>query len=244
LAVGVAVMVSACGAGSTNFAVTHPPTGAPVVFVALGGDEAAGPAVNDPPGQAWDQLFYKQALSAKSTLYDMSSAAGTYVGDLDSGEISQVLRLHPGLVTVWVGLDDLLAGTPASTFESDLAQALGQLAAAKVQVLVADVLPIDLFAGYGSCRAQAIGCGLPVTYLPPAAELGVEIDAYDSAIAAAAAGAHDKLVNLDSAFTTDMKTNPLGGTGQGALVDRTDIGLTPAGEQLVAKLFEQAYSAR
>lgn len=239
-----AAALSACGGGSTDFAVSHPPTGSPVVFVALGGDEAAGPGISDPPAQDWDQLFYKEALSRKSTLYDMSASSGTYVEDLGSGEVDQVIGLHPGLVTVWVGLDDLLSGTSVPTFEQDLTHALSELAASKAEVLVANVLPIDLFAGYRACETRAIGCGLPASYLPSAAELAPQVAAYDTAIAAAAAQEHDRLVNLDAAFTSKLRTNSLGGTGVSALVDQTDVGLTPAGEELVAKIFEEAYSSK
>ncbi|MFZ0665027.1 MAG: hypothetical protein WAM97_04680 [Acidimicrobiales bacterium] len=236
----LAVLLSACGGGSSDFAVTHAPTGSTVVFVALGGAEAAGSQVNDPASQGWEQLFYRKALSQKSVLYDLSSSQGTFVEDLGSGEANQALALHPGLVTVWVGQENLLSGMPAYIFRRYLTSALAKLASSKAKVLVANLLPINQFPGYRTCERDPLTCGLPTDYLPGAGELGSEIAGYDAAIAAAASATHTTVVNLNQAFTTKVADGARGGPG--ALVDSSDVGLTPAGEQLVASTFEAAYS--
>jgi acyl-CoA thioesterase I len=206
------------------------------VFVALGGDETAGASVSDPAHEDWTQLFYRQALTSRSTLYDESSPTGMFVEDLDGGEVRQALALHPDLVTVWVGLENLIEGMPASTFERDLGSALVTLRSAGVRVLVATLLPVNRFPGYATCEQQPLTCGLPTSYLPPASQLESLISSYDSAIEHDAAVEHDPVADVTNAFDKKLSSAP-------ALVDDTDLGLTPAGEQLVAQTFESAYAS-
>jgi hypothetical protein len=228
--------LSACANSSANFATSHAPKGSAVVFVALGGDETAGASVNDPEHQDWSQLFYRQALSSRSTLYDESSPVGTFVEDLDSGEIRQALALHPNLVTVWVGLEDLMDGMSPATFGQDLQRALSGLQGGGVRVLVATLLPINLFPGYKVCESEPLTCGLPTTYLPPPSQLASLLSSYDAEINRVAASEHDSVVDVTKVFDEKLSSAP-------ALVDESDLGLTPAGEQLVAQTFEGAFSS-
>ena len=233
--------MSACGQGAGNFAQSHTPTGAKTVFVAIGGSEFAGPSVSGGGHQDWTQLFFARDLSGRSTLYEMSAPDGSYVEDLLSGELSQALALHPDLVAVWVGLPDLLGGMPAASFEYDLQQVLTRLDSAHARVLVANLLPIYRFSDYATCQPEPAACGLSAGELPPSAQLATEVSSYDQAVSAAASGHRASVVNLTAAFTSHLGTG--GPAAPSALVDRTDLGLTAAGEQLVAETFESAYSA-
>jgi hypothetical protein len=193
------------------------------------------------PDADWAQLFLGEALSPRSTLYDLSSSTGPFVEDLLGGEVTQAIELHPNLVALWVGMPDLLEGMPPATFEQDLEQTLAELDRGHAEVLVANLLPIYRFPGYGACEARPEACGLSDGAIPAAAQLSIGVSAYDQAISAAASSDRDVLVNLTQAFT-----DRLGSSGHtsssGALVDGSDLGLTPAGEQLVADTFKSAYS--
>jgi hypothetical protein len=241
LVVSLSAVTSACGQGSGTFAQSHAPTGAPTVFVAIGDYEFTGPSVSDQEHQDWTQLFYGQALSRRSTLYDLSSSAGPYVSDLLSGEVAQALALRPDLVAVWVGLPDLLDGMPPATFGQDLELALTKLDAGHARVLVANLLPIYGFPAYRSCEAQPLACDLPSSSLPSGSQLATAVSGYDFAISRAAGDGRASVVDLTGTFTRRLGAG--GAAGGAALVDQSDLGLTAAGEQVVAGAFEAAYSA-
>jgi GDSL-like Lipase/Acylhydrolase family len=230
------VVAGACGQNPGAFARVHAPTGPATVFVALGGDESAGSQVSDGQYQDWIQLFYREALSARSTLYDFSSEDGTTVEELLGGELSEALAVHPDLVTVWIGLEDLLQGTPVSVFGSELSQVLVQLKAIRARVLVAELLPLNRFPDYDHCSTQPLKCELYSTFdFPPPAQMAAEIAGYDQAIEAAARANGDTVVGISGAFSARLAA-----AGSPALADSSDLGLTPAGESLVAQTFAGA----
>ncbi len=241
LVVSLSAVASSCGQGSGTFAQSHAPTGAPTVFVSIGDYEFTGPSVSDQEHQDWTQLFYSQELSRRSTLYNLSSSSGPYVSDLLSGEVAQALALRPDLVAVWVGLPDLLDGMSPVTFGQDLELALTKLDAGHTKVLVANLLPIYRFPAYRSCEAQPLACDLPSSSLPPGSELATAVSGYDLAISRAAGDGRASVVDLTVTFTRRLGAG--GAASSAALVDRSDLGLTAAGEQVVAGAFEAAYSA-
>ena len=246
-----AVLISACGQGTGTFAASHAPTGPKTIFVSLGGYELPGYSAlsgsiaysdSEPePEPDWAQVFYSHALSHRSTLYDLSSSTGPYVEDLLSGEVGTALGLHPNLVAVWIGMPDLLDGMSSSTFGQDLETLIGELDRAHAEVLVANLLPIYRFPGYTMCESQPATCGL-TSGLPPSAELQAGVSSYDRAISAAASGGRARVANLTGVFGDQLGSS--GSTpGSSVLVDEAGLGLTAAGEQLVATAFEGAYSA-
>jgi GDSL-like Lipase/Acylhydrolase family len=232
----LSVVAGACGQSSGAFGRVHAPTGPATVLVALGGDESAGSQVSDGEYQDWIQLFYRGSLSARATLYDFSSEDGTTVEDLLEGELSEALAVHPDLVTVWIGLEDLLQGTPAPVFGRELSEVLAQLKAVHAKVLVAELLPLNRFPAYSKCSTEPLKCELYSTFsFPSPAQMGAEIAGYDEAIEVAARANGDTVVGIAGAFTSRLAT-----TGSSALADGSDLGLTPAGESVVAEAFAGA----
>jgi hypothetical protein len=244
-----AVLISACGQVTGTFAASHTPTGPKTILVSLGGYELPGYSAlsgsiaysDSEPEPDWAQLFYSHALSHRSTLYDLSSSTGPYVEDLLSGEVGAALGLHPNLVGVWIGMPDLLDGMSSLTFAQDLESLIGELDRAHAEVLVANLLPLYRFPGYTMCESQPTTCGL-TSELPPTADLQAGVSSYDRAISAAALGGRARVVNLTGVFGDQLGSS--GSTpGSSVLVDETGLGLTAAGEQLVATAFEGVYSA-
>jgi GDSL-like Lipase/Acylhydrolase family len=233
-------IVCACGQNPGGFARSHAPAGPASVLVALGADGSAGPSLTDLDYQDWTQLFYREAFSERSTLYDFSVPGGTTVEDLEGGELSETVALRPDLVTVSVGLADLFDGTPASVFGQQLSQILARLRAAHTRVLVADLLPVDRFPAYPRCSGRPSSCGLSLFSVPGAAQMAVLITAYDRVIADVASSEAAGLVDLDDAFSSRLAPGGQPG-GEPALVDEADLGLTAAGEELVSELFTAAY---
>ena len=236
----IAVCSAACGGGPGTFARSHLPKGAETIVVSVGGDESAGIAVSDPEHDDWPQLFYRQAFSERSTLYELASPEGVRVENLLGGEAAQVSALRPRVVTLWVGLDDLLDGLAPATFRQSLEQALSALRSRGATVLVANLLPVYRFPGYSTCRSEPVSCGIPASSLPSPGQLASEVAVYDAAINGAASARHASVVNLTGIFAS-RGVNGTGGLS--ALTDTSDLGLTAAGEQVVAGAFERAYSA-
>jgi hypothetical protein len=212
----------------------------------LGGNELPGYSVSagysgSEAEPDWAQLFYSHALSRRSTLYDLSSSTGPYVEDLLSGEVGAALGLHPNLVAVWIGMPNLLDGMSSSTFGQELETLIEELDRGRAEVLVANLLPIYRFPGYAACESQPANCGL-TSELPPAAQLQAGVSGYDQAIVAAASGGRAKVVNLTSVFDDQLGSSGSSASSS-ALVAEPGLGLTAAGEQLVASAFESTYSA-
>jgi hypothetical protein len=247
-----AFATAACASGTSGtYAASHPPSGPATVYVALGGDDSGGSSVSDPEHQDWPQLFYLRALSRRSTFYDLALPQGTSVEDLTGGEVSEALSLHPELVTVWVGLTDLLDGMSPATFRTELRGVLTELGSRGARLLVANLLPVWRFPAYSSCESQPFSCGYAATIPPPSTVERLE-SAYDDAIEVDAMQVHAHMVDVAREFSGSLDYSAKSGsngsassgsTSSGPVVDSTDLGLTPAGEQLVADAFETAYSA-
>ena len=236
----VAVCAAACGGGPGTFAASHVPKGAVTLMVAVGGDESAGSAVSDPEHDDWPQLFYRQALSQRSTLYDLASPDGVRVEDLLGGEVGA------GVGAPASGRDPLgRVGRSARRHgPCNVRPVPGAgsfaLRSRGATVLVANLLPVYRFPGYATCRAQPISCGISAISLPPPDSSPVRLPRYDSAISGAASAGHASVVDVTGIFAA---RSAKGSGGLSTLVDASDLGLTAAGEQVVAAGFERAYSA-
>jgi hypothetical protein len=134
---------------------------------------------------------------------------------------------------------DLLGGMPTATFEQDLQQVLTVLHRVGARILVSNLLPIYLFPAYRTCEARPSSCGLFGSSLPPAEQLESAVTSYDQAIREAASFARASLANVTTVFARRLAS--AGRSGSPALVDQSDLGLTEAGEQLVAEAFKSAY---
>lgn len=228
--------LSACSPTSSSFAAAHAPTGAPTVIVALGGDDSAGQDLSQPDYQEWTQILYRAAFSARSTLYDLSVSGGTTIYDVTTGELQDAVGLHPNIVAMSVGLEDLLQGTPAGEFGSQLASAIRSLRASGAEVIVADLPPVWRFPSYERCDSNPLSCGIDSDQLPGESEAGSLFAAYDHAIDAAAREGGAIVAHVDEDFTRRLADE----VTATSLVASADLGLTPAGEQVVADAFEQA----
>jgi hypothetical protein len=95
---------------------------------------------------------------------------------------------------------------------------------------------VNRFPAYDHCSTQPLRCELFSTFnFPPAAQMGAEIAGYDDAIDAAAQVNGDTVVGISVAFSSRLAA-----AGSSALADGSDLGLTPAGESLVAQTFAGA----
>jgi lysophospholipase L1-like esterase len=204
LALCAALLVVACSTGGSaaappaSTAPSPSPTAPRVVYAAVGASETAGIGAQDPRGQAWPTVFYETALPATAVFYSFGVPGETTQAAL-TAEVPAALAVRPTLVTVWLNVDDLVAGVPAAEFEGRLGQlvhALRQGGAARV--LVANTPYLDRLPLYLACRSGTASCPFAGA-LPAPPELNAAVDAYNAAIARVAQREGAVLVDLHAA---------------------------------------------
>ena len=195
-------------AGCSSEAAKSPPAPAPspsasapiVVYAAVGASETVGVGAKDPTTDSWPQVFYRTALPQAAVYYNFGISGDTVSG-ASTDQAPDALAVHPTLVTVWLNVNDLLAGVPAAGYHDQLATLLRALRrGGATQVLVANVPALDRLPVYLACHGgtstAAIRCpASPVASLGPLA-INTLVDAYNAAIADAVRKAGAVLVDL------------------------------------------------
>ena len=197
------VLLAACTSGgppARSGPASSPGPGAapPAVYAAIGASDTVGIGADDPARQAWPTVFYLTALPPTSVYYNAGIPGETTQAAL-ADELPPVLAVHPTLVTVWLDVDDLVAGVSAADYESRLGQVVhaarrGGLA----RVLVANTPALDRLPAYLACLARTRPCPFAGTPPPPAV-LDAEVDAYNAAIARVVRQEGATLVDLHAA---------------------------------------------
>jgi acyl-CoA thioesterase-1 len=118
-------------------------------------------------------------------------------------ELPPALAVHPALATVWLNVDDLIAGVPVADYESRLDQLVGALRRAGTRVLVANTPQLEHLPAYAACRPNpppgSVQCPLGSVVLPPPDQVVADEQAYNAAIAAVAAREGATVVDLYAA---------------------------------------------
>jgi lysophospholipase L1-like esterase len=199
-------LLAACAPGGTAPAPSRPGAVSsqrpspppPVVYAALGASETAGVGAQDPRAEAWPMVLFRTALPPTAVMYDLGIAGETTEAAL-AAELPAALSVRPSLVTVWLNVDDLVAGVGVADYEARLGQlvhALRQGGAARV--LVANTPHLDRLPLYLACLAGARECPFAGRVPAPAA-LEAQVDAYDAAIARVVQREGATLVDLHAA---------------------------------------------
>jgi lysophospholipase L1-like esterase len=182
----VALLLAACSGGTASRTAASIPDGPVLVDVAVGASETVGAGTDDQLRSAWPQVLYTTAMPRGAVLYNVG-IPGALVAEALTIELPPALAVHPDVVTVWLNVNDLLAGVPAALYESRLAQLVHALRrGGHARVLVANTPWLDQLPAYLACRPDppptAQPCGLPGGVASPPAELDALVDAYNDAI--------------------------------------------------------------
>lgn len=173
-----------------------PPSAAPVVYAAIGASETAGVGADDPRTQAWPTVFFQRYLPTTATYYNFGIGGEKIAGALND-ELPQALAVHPNIVTVWLNVNDIIAGVSPDQYSAMLTEMIQPLRAGGAHVLVANTPYLDQLPAYLSCRKQKTSpCG-NVGDLSPA-QLDELTDAYNAAVAQVAQAEGATLVDLHS----------------------------------------------
>ena len=202
---GVALLavLTMAGCTITGTAQSSPsrvsPQSAAIVYAVIGASDGVGVGAADPQRDAWPQVFFRTALPESTVMYNLSIPGATVASALE-GELSEALLVEPTLVTVWLNVNDIVAGVSPSEYEAEFDQLVSALRrGGAAQVLVANTPYLDRLPAYLGCR---VGTPPPGVTCPPAlkhtqpSDLNAEVDAYNSAIARVVQREHAILVDL------------------------------------------------
>lgn len=122
------LFLSACGGASvtsraTKAAVsTH--TG-PLIYVALGASDGVGVGTSDPARDNWPTVLSGEL--GQPVHLDNLSMTGETVADALKSELPLVVKVQPNVVTVWLAVDDFVAGVSLATYTDQLTTLLHTL---------------------------------------------------------------------------------------------------------------------
>jgi lysophospholipase L1-like esterase len=208
-----------------------------VLYVAIGASETVGVGTADPLYQAWPEVLYRSALPESAVFVDLGIPGATVATALRR-EAPYARSLDPSVVTVWLNVNDLIAGVSPARFEREIQRLLALVRDhGATQVLVANTPPLDRLPDYPLCRKDPGRCPLHQR-VPPPAVLDQKVHAYNAAIARAASRTGSVLVDLHAAGERAIRdgTYPTLISGDGFHPDA-------AGYRVVAAAFARALPA-
>ena len=170
--------------------VVQQPSAASLTYVALGASDTFGVGTDDPRNQNWAS--------------DLATMLGKHVHLINLGipdihlhsalgvELPVALDSRPGLVTVWLAVNDLADNVPVASYSHDLNLLLTRLQAANphMRIAVANVPDLTQLPHFQSYDLEA---------------LRTRILAYNEAIASAVSAHHVLLVDL---YVNELAQHP------------------------------------
>ncbi|MFN2607526.1 MAG: SGNH/GDSL hydrolase family protein [Acidimicrobiales bacterium] len=210
------------------------PTGPAITYVAVGASETTGFGADQPLRNGWPQVLDRTALPPTAVFVNMGIPGAT-VASAIKDELPQALTVKPTLATVWLNVNDIIAGVSADDYERDLTSLVhGLRGAGATRVLVANVPPLDDLPAYQACRAAITGGGRCRfgSAVPAPDALDATVDAYNSATA--------RVAQREGAFLVDLHAVGLAARQAGteaSLVSGDGFHPSTAGHAAVAKAF-------
>ena len=170
-----------------------------IVYAAIGASETVGVGAADPVSDAWPQVLFRAALPESAVLYNFGGPGATVASALHD-EVPEALSVEPTLVTVWLNVNDLIAGVSAFDYENELERLVHTMRrGGAATVLVANTPYLDRLPAYLDCRAGKPPPGIqcpPGLALSGPTQLNAEVGDYNTAIARVAEHEGAILVDL------------------------------------------------
>lgn len=233
-----ALLVAGCSAREPERRASEPttqPSAPPLTYVAVGASETVGVGAANPTGDAWPRLLLRTALPA-STVFVNLGIPGATVAEALRQEVPRAVETRPDLVTVWLNVNDLIAGVSARQYERDLGTLVRSLRrGGATRVLVANVPPLDQLPAYVGCRTAGAGCQFSA-WLPSPEALNEVVEAYNAATS--------RVVEREGAWLVDLHAVGRAATRSGtfaALVSADGFHPSSAGHAAVAQAFAAVF---
>src|SRR6266852_7651931 len=190
---------------------------AQITYVAIGASETFGIGTAHPYTQNWP--FDLAALLGPNVHLINLGIPGIRVQDALRIELPVALDSHPDLVTIWLGVNDIAAKVPVSSFANDLNTLLTRLRANSphARIAIANIPDLTLLPAFGGADQQL---------------LSQQIQAYNTAIAGNA--------QQHQAILIDLTTQNYNLQAHPDYISSDGLHPTDIGYQQLAKLFYQA----
>jgi acyl-CoA thioesterase I len=153
-----------------------------ITYVAIGASDTFGIGTSDPYHDNWPTDLMDMLGASHVHLIDVG-IPGILTRDALSLELPIALDAHPDLVTIWLGVNDIVANVPVSSYAPDLTTLLSRLRAAapNARIAIANIPDLTLLSYFSAYNPQ---------------DLRQTIHDYNAAIASAAQRYRAILVDL------------------------------------------------
>lgn len=193
------------GSGRTTDGATSSATAAPTAssttgrvrtYVAVGASETVGVGADDPATQAWPVVLHDRALP-ETRLVNVGVSGGTVEGALAT-QLPPALAAEPDVVTVWLAVNDVIAGVPVRAYQRRLGRLVHALRrGGRTEVLVGNVPDLWRLPAYRAClpgTRSTVTCVLP--FVPSVAEVRAQVAAFNRAVRRVVRRERARLVDL------------------------------------------------
>lgn len=109
----------------------------PITYVALGASDAAGVGVENPQQDSWVAVLAR--LLPQPTRLVNLGIPGVRLDEAIEVELPPALEAKPRLVTIWLVVNDLIAGVPLTQYATHLDHLLRELAGTRARVAIGNV---------------------------------------------------------------------------------------------------------
>ncbi|MCA1847060.1 MAG: SGNH/GDSL hydrolase family protein, partial [Actinobacteria bacterium] len=158
------------------------------LYVAVGASDAVGVGARRPNREAWPRLLHRQAFP-RGTRFVNLGVSGATVASALARQVPRAEQLRPDVVTVWLVVNDILAGMAPDDYEPLLDELVGRLRGGDASRLLVGNCPyLDRLPAYLAGRALGL--------LPEPPEANRIVDSYNSAIERVVARHGATLVDL------------------------------------------------
>jgi len=186
--------------GSPSGSSPAGPAGGAEVYVAVGASETVGVGADDPATEAWPRVLHDTALP-QSRFVDVGVSGSTLQAAL-AAQLPSALAARPDVVTVWLAVNDAVAGVPVVRYERALTRLVRALRqGGRAVVLVGNVPDLWRLPAYRACLpgsggrpVDGVRCRLPV--VPARSQVKATVSAFNAAIARVVRSQGARLVDL------------------------------------------------
>lgn len=219
LLVSCSVPLRANSSASNTSSPSHSNSGQ-IIYVALGASDTFGIGTEDPYHDNWASDL-EVRLGPRYHLVNLGIPSMVLHRAL-TAELPVALDAHPGLVTIWLAVNDIIAQVPVDSYQQDLNTLLTRLqtASPQVRIAVANVPDLTLLPYFQDQKGFNVQ------------QLDAQIQAYNAAIASTVEQHHAILVDL-SQHAYDIQQHP-------EYVSQDGLHPTEIGYEQLALLFYQA----
>lgn len=157
------------------------------LYVAIGAGDSRGEGTDNPLRDAWTQVFFR-TLPQGFVFVNLASNGAT-TADAVNEQLPEAEALHPTLVTVSLGVNDLLGSVPAARYQAELTALIQGLGAGAARVLVASVPALPSVPAAGVAAYNAVIRSVAADSGAEVVDLGAAGAAIDDRAVAAGGGA-------------------------------------------------------